>query len=74
MVAGLGGHISLIDVKGSTVYIKMGGGCQGCGQADVTLKAGVERSLRAAVPGIGEILDSTDHAAGRNPYYAASGK
>lgn len=73
MVAGHGGNISLIDVKGSTVFIKMGGGCQGCGQADVTLKTGVEQALRAAVPGIGEILDSTDHAAGRNPYYAPSG-
>jgi len=50
----------------------MGGGCQGCGMADVTLKQGVEKSIRQAVPEIGAIMDTTDHATGRNPYYAPS--
>ena len=48
--------------------------CPGCGQADVTLKFGIENSIRAAVPGVGEILDVTDHASGRNPYYTPSKK
>jgi Fe-S cluster biogenesis protein NfuA len=73
-VAGHGGMIRLIDVKENVVYIQMGGGCQGCGQADVTLKYGIETAIRAAVDGVGDILDVTDHAAGRNPYYVPSAK
>ena len=73
-VAGHGGEIRLIDVKDNVVYIQMGGGCQGCGQADVTLKFGIETAIRAAVDGVGDILDVTDHASGRNPYYVPSAK
>ena len=73
-VAEHGGMIKLIDVKENVVYIQMGGGCQGCGQADVTLKYGIETAIRAAVDGVGDILDVTDHAAGRNPYYVPSEK
>jgi Fe-S cluster biogenesis protein NfuA len=68
-VASHGGFITLIDVQGNNLFIQMGGGCQGCGQADVTLRAGVETSLRENFPGIGEIFDATDHSAGENPYY-----
>ena len=73
-VAAHGGFVGLIDVQGNSVFIQMGGGCQGCGQADVTLKQGIEVELRSAVPEVGEILDTTDHAAGRNPYYTPSKK
>jgi len=73
-VADHGGMVKLIDVKENVVYIQMGGGCQGCGQADVTLKFGIETAIRAAVDGVGDILDVTDHASGRNPYYVASAK
>jgi Fe-S cluster biogenesis protein NfuA len=73
-VAMHGGFVQLIDVQGNTVFIQMGGGCQGCGMADVTLKQGIEVEIRAAVPEVGEILDTTDHAAGRNPYYTPSRK
>ena len=73
-VAEHGGVIRLIDVQANQVFIQMGGGCQGCGQADVTLKFGIENSIRAAVPGVGDILDVTDHASGRNPYYTPSRK
>ena len=71
-VASHGGQISLVDVDGSDVYLELGGGCQGCGMARVTLKQGVERMLREAIPDVGQIHDITDHAAGTNPYYAAS--
>lgn len=71
-VAGHGGMVSLVDVKDNTVYLQMGGGCQGCGAADVTLRQGVERMIREEVPEVLEIIDLTDHAAGQNPYYAAS--
>ncbi len=73
-VAEHGGMVKLIDVKENVVYIQMGGGCQGCGQADVTLKYGIETAIRAVVDGVGDILDVTDHASGRNPYYVPSAK
>jgi Fe-S cluster biogenesis protein NfuA len=69
-VASHGGVVQLIDVRDNVVFLRMGGGCQGCGMADVTLKLGVERMIREMVPEVGDILDTTDHAAGRNPYYA----
>ena len=68
-VAGHGGFVQLVDVKDNRVYIQMGGGCQGCGAADVTLKAGIERLIKEELPEIEEVLDSTDHASGTNPYY-----
>jgi Fe/S biogenesis protein NfuA len=73
-VAGHGGYIDLIEVRGGTVYVQMGGGCQGCGMANVTLKAGVERLLKDQLPEVEEVLDVTDHAGGRNPYYAPTTK
>jgi Fe-S cluster biogenesis protein NfuA len=72
-VASHGGVVHLLDVRENNLFIQMGGGCQGCGQAKVTLKYGVEAAIRQAIPEIGAILDVTDHAAGRNPYYAAQG-
>lgn len=69
-VAGHGGFVELIDVQDNRVYLTMGGGCQGCGAADITLKAGIERLLKEEIPEIAEVLDTTDHGAGSNPYYA----
>lgn len=73
-VASHGGIVQLIDVRKNDIFIRMGGGCQGCGQATQTLRQGVETAIRRFVPEVGAILDVTDHAAGRNPYYAASGR
>ncbi len=71
-VAAHGGYVELIDVRKNNVYLRLGGGCQGCGAADVTLKQGIEKAIRDLAPVVGEILDTTDHAAGRNPFYAPS--
>jgi Fe/S biogenesis protein NfuA len=68
-IAGHGGFIDLLDVKDSVVYLSMGGGCQGCGMADVTLRHGIEALLRDEIPEIAEIVDATDHDSGDNPYY-----
>lgn len=68
-VAAHGGHVSLLDVKDDIAYIALGGGCQGCGMADVTLKQGIEVMIKEAVPEIRQIIDTTDHASGKNPYY-----
>ncbi|MFQ5597392.1 MAG: NifU family protein [Nitrospiria bacterium] len=69
-VSSHGGFISLVDVKDQRAYIRLGGGCQGCGMADVTLKQGVVVAIKKAVPEIQEVLDVTDHAGGTNPYYS----
>jgi len=69
-IASHGGFISLVDVKEQIAYIQLGGGCQGCGMADVTLKQGVIVAIKKAVPEISEVLDVTDHAGGSNPYYS----
>jgi len=68
-VAMHGGHISLIAVEDETAYLRFGGGCQGCGMVNVTLKQGVEKIIFADVPEITKVMDVTDHAAGTNPYY-----
>jgi NFU1 iron-sulfur cluster scaffold homolog, mitochondrial len=68
-VAGHGGFVELINVENNNVYIRMSGGCQGCGSANMTLKMGIERMIREAVPTIGQVLDVTDHGQGANPYY-----
>jgi Fe/S biogenesis protein NfuA len=68
-VAAHGGFVSLLDVKEGTAYIALGGGCQGCGMADVTLRHGIETMIKEAVPDIAQIVDTTDHAGGTNPYY-----
>jgi Fe/S biogenesis protein NfuA len=71
-VAAHGGFVTLLEVKDDVVYIALGGGCQGCGMVDVTLKQGIEVRIREAVPSVREIIDSTDHAGGKNPYYRPS--
>lgn len=68
-VAGHGGNVTLLSVKGNTVTIKMGGGCQGCSAADLTLKQGIHTTFRKYVPKVGAIYDETDHAAGLNPFF-----
>jgi Fe/S biogenesis protein NfuA len=70
-VAGHGGYVELIDVQDKRVYLQMGGGCQGCGAADVTLKSGIERLIKEELPEIEDVLDTTDHSSGTNPYYTA---
>lgn len=68
-VAAHGGYVELIDVRKNNVYLRLGGGCQGCGAADVTLKQGIERLIKEEIPEVAEVLDATDHSAGSNPYY-----
>jgi Fe-S cluster biogenesis protein NfuA len=64
-----GGFVELIDVRRNSVYLRLGGGCQGCASAKMTLKMGIERVIRERIPEVGEVLDTTDHASGRNPYF-----
>jgi len=64
-----GGFVSLVAIEDETAYLRFGGGCQGCGMVNVTLKQGVEKVLFEEVPQITRVMDVTDHASGTNPYY-----
>lgn len=70
-VAGHGGRITLVGLQDDVAYVRMSGGCQGCGLAAVTLRQGVERMLREAIPELAGVRDVTDHAGGANPFYAS---
>ena len=73
-IAAHGGYVQLVDVENSTVYLELGGGCQGCGMVDVTLRQGIEVLIKETLPEIEEVIDTTDHAGGTNPYYQPSKK
>ena len=68
-IAAHGGLITLVDYLDGVATVHMGGGCQGCGQAGATLREGVEAQVRATIPEIKKIVDTTDHDSGLNPYY-----
>ena len=67
-IAAHGGMISLVDVEDTDIFVEMSGGCQGCALSRMTLRQGVERMLREAVPELTAVHDITDHASGENPY------
>jgi Fe/S biogenesis protein NfuA len=68
-LASHGGVVSLVDIQEARVVLRFGGGCQGCGMADVTMKDGVSAQLKQQIPEISEVVDATDHASGETPYY-----
>jgi len=67
-LASHGGFVEIVDSDGGDLFLNMGGGCQGCSSATATMSQGVEVAIRDAVPGIGKIVDATNHAVGANPY------
>ena len=73
-IAAHGGFGEIVAVEEGTVYVKLGGGCVGCGMATVTLSQGIESTLRDMVPEVQKVVDVTDHASGENPYYEAAKK
>jgi len=73
-VAAHGGYVDLLEVRDGAAYVQLGGGCQGCAQVDVTLRQGIEVAIKAAVPQVTQVIDTTDHAAGLNPYFQPAKK
>jgi Fe/S biogenesis protein NfuA len=73
-IAAHGGRADLVAVEDDSAYLRLSGGCAGCGMAAVTLSQGIEVALRESVPEIARVIDVTDHAAGTNPYYEAAKK
>lgn len=72
-IASHGGGAELVGVDGTVAYLRLHGGCQGCGMAQVTLRQGIERALLEAIDELTGVVDVTDHLSGENPYYAAAG-
>jgi Fe/S biogenesis protein NfuA len=69
-LASHGGHVSLEEIfEDSVAVLRFGGGCQGCGMVDVTLKDGVEKTLLTQIPQLTEVRDITDHSITENAYY-----
>lgn len=70
-LASHGGRVALVEItERMEAVLQFGGGCHGCGMADVTLKQGIEQTLTARIPEISGVLDATDHRSGKNPFYA----
>jgi len=64
------GHVTVVSADGGWVRIRLGGGCQGCSLAEVTIRQGIEPLLRARLPGVTGVADATDHEAGTDPFFS----
>ena len=73
-IASHGGHAELVAVEDNTAFLRLSGGCQGCGMASVTLSQGIEVVIKEQVPEVTRVVDVTDHASGENPYFEAAKK
>jgi Fe/S biogenesis protein NfuA len=73
-IASHGGRADLVAVEEDVAYLRLSGGCQGCGMAAATLSQGIEVAILEAVPEIKKVADVTDHASGSNPYFEAAKK
>ena len=69
-LASHGGYATLVKVDGDIAHVSMGGGCQGCAVSAMTLRDGIQAAILANIPEITEVVDTTDHAAGENPFYS----
>lgn len=69
----LGSHGGFAEFVGTddddNVYVTMGGGCQGCAASAATLRDGIRTAIMEAIPEVHDVIDTTDHAAGENPFY-----
>jgi Fe/S biogenesis protein NfuA len=73
-IAAHGGGAELVSVDGTIAYLRLFGGCQGCGLAQVTLKQGIEKIILESIPELSQVVDVTDHASGDDPYYQSQKK
>ncbi len=73
-IAAHGGGAELVSIDETIAYLRLFGGCQGCGLAQVTLKQGIERIILEQIPELTQVVDVTDHASGDDPYYESQKK
>ena len=69
-IASHGGNIQVVGIDAGILYIEMLGGCQGCSASQYTLQHAVDQQIKSQFPEIKQIVDTTNHEAGENPYYA----
>jgi Fe-S cluster biogenesis protein NfuA len=69
-VAVHGGEVELVEVRGSRIFVRLGGGCQGCSASELTVRNGLTMAVRNAAPEVTDIVDVTDHSAGESPFYS----
>ena len=69
-LASHGGFAELVGVEDDKAFVTMGGGCQGCAMSAATLREGITKAILEAIPEISEVVDTTDHDQGENPYYS----
>lgn len=69
-LASHGGYAELVGVTDTKAFVTMGGGCQGCAMSAATLREGISAAILEAIPEITEVVDTTDHDQGENPYYS----
>lgn len=69
VLAGHGGFAEAIELKDDQLFIRVGGGCQGCGMANATIKQGIQGLVQRMFPDIKDVIDVTDHGVGTNPYF-----
>ena len=68
-LASHGGSVAIVDIDNDRLFLRLSGGCQGCSSSSATLKDGIERMVKRHFPDIQEVVDLTDHSAGKNPYH-----
>ena len=68
-IASHGGFVELAYIEDTKVFVRLGGGCQGCSSSNATLKQGIAKAIQQLIPEVTEVIDATDHSAGLNPYY-----
>jgi Fe/S biogenesis protein NfuA len=73
-IAAHGGRADLVAVEEGTAYLRLSGGCQGCGLASVTLTQGISVAISDSVPEVTSVVDVTDHQSGTNPFYEPAKK
>ncbi len=68
-IAAHGGSAELVAIEGSVAFLSLGGGCQGCQMAKVTMSQGIQAAITEAIPEISSVVDVTDHANGTAPFF-----
>ena len=64
------GRVTVTGADQGWIRIRLDGGCQGCSLAEVTVRQGVEPLLRARLPAMTGLTDTTDHEAGTDPFFS----
>ena len=51
-----GGNVEIVEIDGPVVKVRLQGACGSCPSSTMTLKMGIERKLREAIPEVSEVV------------------